>query len=75
MASGCSGAIEMAIQALTNPGDNILIPNPGFSLYKTIAGAQGVEERRYALLVGFRRNTAMVLQIRYFFMINIWQVS
>lgn len=51
MASGCSGAIEMAMVALANPGDNVLIPKPGFSLYKTIAGSQGFEQRCYRLLV------------------------
>lgn len=51
LTSGCSGSIEMAMQALANPGDNVLIPKPGFSLYKTIAGSQVIEERYYRLLV------------------------
>ena len=37
--------------ALTDPGTNILIPKPGFSLYKSIAGARGVETRSYSCLV------------------------
>ena len=53
LASGCSGALEMAMQALANPGDNVLIPNPGFSLYKTIAGSQRFEKREYRLLVSY----------------------
>eukprot|EP00795_Rhopilema_esculentum_P001117 gene1117-15457_t len=48
--SGCSAAIEMAMRVLADPGDNILIPNPGFSLYRTIAGAEGFETRFYRLL-------------------------
>lgn len=50
LACGCSGAIEMAICVLANPGDNILIPRPGFSLYKTIAHSVGIECRLYDLL-------------------------
>ena len=49
--SGCSSAIEMAMRVLADPGDNILLPNPGFSLYRTIAGAEGFETRFYRLLV------------------------
>lgn len=37
--------------ALANPGDNILVPIPGFSLYLTIAGNKGFEARSYPLLV------------------------
>lgn len=35
--SGCSGALQMCIEVLCSPGDSILLPQPGFSLYKTIA--------------------------------------
>lgn len=48
--SGASGALEIAIRGVANPGDNILIPQPGFSLYRTIAGNCGVEARYYQLL-------------------------
>ena len=34
--SGCSGALELALEVLLNKGDAILLPQPGFSLYKTI---------------------------------------
>ena len=37
IASGGSGALEIAIKALMSPGDNILLPQPGFALYQTIA--------------------------------------
>jgi tyrosine aminotransferase len=38
LASGCSGALELVMSALADPGDNILVPEPGFSLYLTICG-------------------------------------
>jgi tyrosine aminotransferase len=50
IASGCSGAITLAIQALCNPGDNILIPKPGFSLYATVAGHSEMKWKYYNLL-------------------------
>ncbi|CAH1780455.1 unnamed protein product [Owenia fusiformis] len=49
-ASGCSGAIEMCISVLAEPGQNILIPRPGFSLYKTIAESQDIITKQYNLL-------------------------
>ncbi len=49
--SGCSGAIEMAINSLMNPGDTILIPCPGFALYQTIAQSKGITATKYNLLV------------------------
>ena len=39
--SGCSGALELSLVALANPGDNFLLPNPCFSLYRTIADSKG----------------------------------
>ena len=51
LTSGGSGAVEMAITVLANPGQNILLPKPGFSLYQCITGAKGVESRFYCLLV------------------------
>ncbi|XP_051580050.1 tyrosine aminotransferase-like [Myxocyprinus asiaticus] len=50
LASGCSQAIELAISVLCNPGDNILIPCPGFSLYKTLAVSMGIHVKLYNLL-------------------------
>jgi len=49
-ASGCSGALDLAITVLANPGQNILIPRPGFSLYKTLAASLSIETRYYDLL-------------------------
>ncbi|XP_078689942.1 tyrosine aminotransferase-like isoform X3 [Branchiostoma floridae x Branchiostoma belcheri] len=48
--SGCSGALDLCISVLANPGQNILVPRPGFSLYKTLAESIGVEIRHYNLL-------------------------
>lgn len=51
LTSGCSQAIDLAISVLCNPGDNILVPCPGFSLYKTLAVSMGIEVKLYNLLV------------------------
>jgi len=48
--SGCSGAIELCIGTLANAGENILIPKPGFSIYRTISISNGVEVKMYDLL-------------------------
>uniref|UniRef100_A0A4W5JRR5 Tyrosine aminotransferase n=1 Tax=Hucho hucho TaxID=62062 RepID=A0A4W5JRR5_9TELE len=50
LTSGCSQAIDLSITVLCNPGDNILIPCPGFSLYKTLAVSLGVQVKLYNLL-------------------------
>ncbi|KYQ96801.1 tyrosine transaminase [Tieghemostelium lacteum] len=50
LASGASGAIEIALSSLLNPGDNILIPKPGFSLYECQSKNKGFELRFYNLL-------------------------
>uniref|UniRef100_A0A6Q2WWC1 Tyrosine aminotransferase n=1 Tax=Esox lucius TaxID=8010 RepID=A0A6Q2WWC1_ESOLU len=50
LTSGCSQAIDLAITVLCNPGDNILIPCPGFSLYKTLAVSLGIQVKLYNLL-------------------------
>lgn len=50
IASGCSGALDIAIGVIADEGDNILIPAPGFSLYKTLSSARGVSTRSYRCL-------------------------
>lgn len=50
LAGGTSGALELAIGALANEGDNILLPLPGFPLFRTIAEGFGIECRYYRLL-------------------------
>jgi tyrosine aminotransferase len=49
MTSGGSHAIQLAITAIANPGDNILLPAPGFPHYKTIAETYEIECRFYHL--------------------------
>lgn len=51
LTSGCSQAIELCLAVLANPGQNILVPRPGFSLYKTLAESMGIEVKLYNLLV------------------------
>lgn len=47
---GCTGAINTVLHAFLDPGDNILIPAPGFPLYKTMALNMLAEARTYSLL-------------------------
>jgi len=49
LTSGCSDALNIAIASLVNPGDNILLPVPGFSLYRTICGRYNLTPRFYRL--------------------------
>ncbi|KPA80203.1 tyrosine aminotransferase [Leptomonas pyrrhocoris] len=49
MTSGGSHAIQMAIASIANPGDNILLPAPGFPHYTTIAVTYDIEQRYYNL--------------------------
>ncbi|CAL1544859.1 unnamed protein product [Lymnaea stagnalis] len=50
LASGCSGALDLCISCLAEPGQNILVPRPGFSLYKTLAESLGIHVKQYDLL-------------------------
>ncbi|PVU95958.1 hypothetical protein BB559_002549 [Furculomyces boomerangus] len=47
---GGSGAIELALAALCAAGDNILLPKPGFPLYKIFALSKGFEYKHYNLI-------------------------
>ena len=49
IASGCSGALDIAISGLLNPGDNILLPTPGFPLYQVISQVHRIECQFYRL--------------------------
>jgi len=48
--SGCSYALEMCITVLANPGQNILVPKPGFPIYRMIADCLGIHCKYYNLL-------------------------
>ncbi|XP_054164367.1 tyrosine aminotransferase-like [Oppia nitens] len=50
LTSGCSHALDLCMTVLTNPGANILVPRPGFSLYETLSALIDVEIRHYELL-------------------------
>ncbi len=43
MTSGCSHGLEISLEALSNPGDNVLVPAPGFLLYSMLTRPRGVE--------------------------------
>eukprot|EP00392_Amoebophrya_sp_AT5.2_P012390 g12493.t1 len=50
LASGCSHALDLAIQVLANPGEhNVLLPKPGFPLYQTLASSRGIDTKHYRL--------------------------
>eukprot|EP01061_Rhynchopus_euleeides_P000701 TRINITY_DN10514_c0_g1_i1.p1 TRINITY_DN10514_c0_g1~~TRINITY_DN10514_c0_g1_i1.p1 ORF type:complete len:447 (+),score=196.80 TRINITY_DN10514_c0_g1_i1:119-1342(+) len=48
--SGASHALQMVFDAFLQPGDSILLPQPGFSLYKTICDSKGFKCQFYNLL-------------------------
>lgn len=52
LCSGCSSALEMCITVLADgsKNQNILIPRPGFPIYRTLAECINVEVRMYNLL-------------------------
>lgn len=50
LTSGCSQALELAICVLANPGQTVLVPKPGFPLYKTLAESMGINIKYYSLL-------------------------
>lgn len=54
LCSGCSHAIEMVIAVLADSGQNILVPRPGFMIYKTLAEGLGINIKYYNLLVRFQ---------------------
>jgi len=64
LACGCSGALELALDVLLNPGDNVLLPKPGFSIYQTLSISRGHEVRHYNLLV--RNIISLGKQLHYY---------
>jgi tyrosine aminotransferase len=49
VANGCSGALELALTALLDPGTVLLVPRPGFPLYQVIAESHGASVVHYRL--------------------------
>jgi tyrosine aminotransferase len=50
LCSGCSSALDIAISTLADDGQNILVPRPGFPLYRTLSAGLGIQTREYDLL-------------------------
>ena len=50
LCSGCSCALDLCITSLADPGQNILVPRPGFPLYGTLAHGLGIKTKEYDLL-------------------------
>ena len=53
LCSGCSCSLDLCISVLANPGENILVPRPGFPLYTTLAKGLGINTKEYNLLLCF----------------------
>lgn len=51
LCSGCAHALELSITVLANPGQNILVPRPGYMIYMTLAEGLGIGIKYYDLLV------------------------
>ncbi|XP_014212261.1 tyrosine aminotransferase isoform X2 [Copidosoma floridanum] len=49
LCSGCSSALDICITALAREGQNILLPRPGFSIYRTLAVGLGISVKSYNL--------------------------
>merc|ERR1711988_408116 len=50
LCSGCSCSLDLCISAVANPGQNILVPRPGFPLYTTLANGLGIKTKEYNLI-------------------------
>jgi aspartate/methionine/tyrosine aminotransferase len=46
---GAAEAVYLAMLSLLDPGDEVLVPDPGYVAYETIAGLAGASVRRYPL--------------------------
>lgn len=47
--NGCSGALELSLASLLDPGTCLLVPKPGFPLYEEIAESHGASVVEYNL--------------------------
>jgi aspartate/methionine/tyrosine aminotransferase len=47
--AGVSGGLVLTFQCLLNPGDEILLPDPGFVMYPNLASLCGAKVRYYSL--------------------------
>ena len=51
----------MSLTVLANPGKNVLMPSPGFGVYKCLAESRGVEMKTYRLVVSISTTVAYTL--------------
>jgi len=63
LTNGCSSALDMAISALADPGQHILLPRPGFSLYQTLALSLGINVKYYDLIVSIHSRLKAILTL------------
>ncbi|OXA48342.1 Tyrosine aminotransferase [Folsomia candida] len=49
LSSGCTHALDLCISALASRGQNILMPRPGFCMYRTLARGHGIHSKFYNL--------------------------
>jgi aspartate/methionine/tyrosine aminotransferase len=56
--AGVSGALVLSFLVLLDPGDEILLPDPGFVLYRHLARVAGAEPKFYDLYPDFRLDAA-----------------
>lgn len=47
--NGCSGALELSLKSLLDPGTTLLVPKPGLPLYEEIAESLGANVIQYRL--------------------------
>eukprot|EP00760_Papus_ankaliazontas_P002772 PhM_4_TR11261/c2_g2_i1/m.12230/K00815/TAT; tyrosine aminotransferase len=50
MSHGCTGAMLLCIHALANPGDEVLVPTPGYSIYDVMCTQVGINASYYQCL-------------------------
>jgi len=60
MTSGATGALTLAMMALAGPGDEVLIPDPHFVSYRTLARIAGATPVTYDLYPSFRPDVARI---------------
>ena len=58
--SGVSGGIMLAFLALLNPGDEVLLPDPNFMMYRHLANLTGADVRFYDLYPDFQLDPAEI---------------
>ena len=51
MTAACCGGIGLCIDVLCESGKNLLVPSPGFGLYKCLCEVRGPKIRLYKLLI------------------------